>query len=143
MQILCIIIMPSGSGRLIVSTRVIFWARTPRRLSWPAEGGCFCLATVSVLSLCPSGVWHGPSAGDFPSPSLSRKKARRDLSTLPSDCRCLSSRLQVRYCLFSSRRPRVCLCLLHFMLPHTVYSVRREPSPSLAPLPSTYCESEL
>ena len=54
-----------------------------------------------------------PKCKWLPSPSLSRKKAHRDLSTLPSDCRCISSRQRVRYCLFSRRRPCVCLRLLH------------------------------
>ena len=54
--------MPSGSRRcktlfnklLIVSTHVIYRARAPRMVSRPAEGGCLCLATVSVFSLCPA-----------------------------------------------------------------------------------------
>ena len=37
----------------IVSPHVIFRVRAPRMVSSPAEGGCFCLATVSVFSLCP------------------------------------------------------------------------------------------
>ena len=31
---------------------MIYRARAPRMVSRPAEGGCFCLATVSVFSLC-------------------------------------------------------------------------------------------
>ena len=65
MQILCIIIMPSGSRRclLIVSTHVIYRARAPRMVSRPAEGGCFCLATVRFRCfLSMSGVRRGPTA---------------------------------------------------------------------------------
>ena len=53
-------IMPSGARTigavnmffLIVSTHVIFWAHAACIiLSRPAEGSCFCLATVSEFSL--------------------------------------------------------------------------------------------
>ena len=39
---------------LIVSTHMIYQPRAPRMVSRPAEGGCFCLATVSVFSFCPA-----------------------------------------------------------------------------------------
>ena len=97
----------------IVSAHVIFWARTPRMESRPAESGCFCLTTVSVF-LCPGAAQ--PSCMQVTavrSLSLSRKRVRHYLSTLLSDCRCLSSRQRVRYRLFSRQRPRV--CLLHFV----------------------------
>ena len=61
--VLLIVICPSNTllyralsalpNFLIVSTHVIFWARAPRMVTRPAEGSCFCLATVSVFSLCP------------------------------------------------------------------------------------------
>ena len=140
MLILCIIFMPSGARRciklLIVSNHVIFMARAPRMVS--RLGRLRQLSNgFGVFPLSPA-ARHGPSARD-----CSRQRVRRYLSTLPSDCCCLSSRQRVRYCLFSRQRPHVCLCLLHFVWPPTVYRVCREPSPSLAPLPSTYCESEL
>ena len=88
-QISCIIVMPSGARRciIIVSTHVILWARAPGMLSRPAEGSCFCLATVYFLS-----VPALPKCKRLLSPSLSRQRARRYRSTLPSDCCCLSSR---------------------------------------------------
>ena len=99
-------------------------------VSRPAESGCFCLATVSVF-LCPGAA--RPSCMQVTAVrllSLSRKRARRYLSTLPSDCRCLSSRQRVRYRLFSRQRPRlysVCFILCD-RLPYTAYVV----SPALA-----------
>ena len=68
-------------------------------LSRPAEGSCFCLATVSVFSLCPGAARPKCKRSRLLSPSLSRQRARRYLSTLPSDCCCLSSRQRVRYCM--------------------------------------------
>ena len=121
--------------------------RAPRAwyISRQAEGGCFCLATVSVF-LCPGAA--RPSCMQVTaarSPSLSRKRACRFLATLPSDCRCLSTRQRVRYRLFSRQRPRVykSVCfILCDRLPYTAYVV----SPALAwrlyPVPIvSHCQS--
>ena len=46
----------------------------------------------------------------------------------------------------SPARDHACVCVCFILcdrLPRTVYRVRHEPSPSLASLPSTYCELEL
>ena len=56
-------------------------------ISRQAEGSCFCLATVSEFSI-PARVLV---TADMLSPSLSRQRARRRLSTLLSDYRRLSS----------------------------------------------------
>ena len=66
---------------------------------------------------------------------FSVKKFRRIFPSLPPPT-------FARACAYAKKygwlaRLGVCLRLLHFMLPHTVYRVRREPSPSLAPLQST------
>ena len=124
-------------------THVIYRARAPRMVSRPAEGGCFCLATVSVFSLM-SGVWRRPSASDCHR-LLSR--ARKHAATSPlSRVTAAAFLLASEYATSSSPagdHACICVCFIIFMLPHTVYRVRREPSPSLAPLQSTYCESKL
>ena len=53
-----------------------------------------------VFPLSRTSARHGPSA----TRDCSRQRVRRYLSTLPSDCCCLSSRQRVRYCLFSRQR---------------------------------------
>ena len=99
---------------------MIFWARAQRMVFMPAEGGCFCLEIARPSCMLMTAVR---------SPSLSRKRTRRYLSTLPSDCHCLSSRQRVRYRLFSRRRPRVHSVFVSFCVTaYRIYTV----SPALA-----------
>ena len=131
---------------------MIYQARAPRMVSRPAEGGCFCLATVSVFSLCPgtSGVRRGPSASDRDCHRL-LSRARNHAATSPlSRVTAAAFLLASEYATASSPagdHACVCVCfILCYRIPYTrirVYRVCREPSPSLAPLQSTYCESDI
>ena len=132
--------LASGSRRclIIVSTHVIYRARAPHMVSRPAEGGCFYLATVSVSVRRPARPKCKSSESDCRR-LLSR--ARKHAATSPlSRVTAAAFLLASEYATASSPAgDHACICVCFILC----YRVRREPSPSLAPLQSTYCESEL
>ena len=96
---------------------MIFWARAPHMLSRPVEGSCFCLATVSVFSLCPGAAQVQETA-----------RAREHAATSPlSRVIAAACPLASEYDTASSpARDHACVCVCFILcnrLPYTAYVV--------------------